>query len=68
MKDKTIFLLIPLFLILAILLGIVFYDNYNTNATNEKLKKEIYKIRKKCNKLEEEKLKLMIGGDYSEKN
>lgn len=63
MKDNKILLLIPLIGIFFILTGIVIYDNYATNKANEKLKKEKYEIKLKCEKLEEEQLKRIIKGE-----
>lgn len=62
MKDKTL-LFIPLIGIFFILTGIVIYDNYATNKANDKLKREKYELKQKCEKLEDEQLKRIIKGE-----
>lgn len=63
MKDKKTLLVIMLLMMLMLFVIVILCDNYNTRKANDKLKKEKYEIRLKCNKLEDEKLQRLIKGE-----
>ena len=61
MKDKSILILIPMILLLALLISIIVYDNIKTNETNKALKKEKYECKQELKKLKKEKLNWQIN-------
>lgn len=60
MKDKSIYIILFLILILALIFTAIFISNGNLTKINEELKKENYNLKTKVNKLEDEKLDLIV--------
>lgn len=58
-SDNVLFLILCICLIF-LMLCMLLYDNSNSRNTNTKLKNELYEAKQKINKLEDEKLKLLI--------
>ncbi len=63
MKDKKTLLVIMLLMILMLFVIVILCDNYNTGKINNKIKKELYETKQKCNKLEDERLEKIVKGE-----
>ena len=61
MKDKKILLVLPLVLMLCITMGIILYDNYETDKINQKLKKEKFECKEELNKLKDKELERIVS-------
>ena len=60
MKDKSIYIVLFLILILALIFTAIFIINNDLTKINEQLKKENYNLKIKIDKLEDEKLNLIV--------
>ena len=62
LRTRDVFLImLPGIIVLAILLGFLYFTGSDSRETNEKLKRENYDLKIKIRKLEEEKLECLIS-------
>ena len=57
----TLFAIITAFVIICVFMGLLFYTGSDSRETNEKLKREVYELKTRIQKLEKEKLDCILS-------